>query len=262
MWWGKFFGSVMGFMSGGPFGAAFGIWLGDKFDQTMQPFTPGWRFSFNHHDSARTLNSLFRILGGISRSMEAHKDDAQTVLAARAMSLAHFLDLDATRQKRSREAFFRGAARDFDLATEARAFRQANRFHPYNIALLLNLSIQVAISEGDPGPATRNALETLRQGLGISHSEFEFIFQEILKARHQQGHSQKHSLSDAYRILGISENANAQQIKQAYRRLMNQFHPDKLTARGAPINEVERAKVTAQQIQQAYAQIKSALKAV
>ncbi|WP_431686972.1 co-chaperone DjlA [Hahella sp. NBU794] len=262
MWWGKFFGSVMGFMSGGPFGAAFGIWLGDKLDQTLQPFAPGWRLNFNDNDSARVLNGLFRILGNISASTEAHKDDLPPLLEARVVSLAHFLDLDEVRQKRCREAFFKGASQDFNLMGEVREFRQANRFRPYNIALLLNLAIQISIAEGEPGPATRNALEILRQGLGVSRSEFEYIFQEILKARRQQGYSHRAPLSDAYRTLGVSENADAQQIKQAYRRLMNQFHPDKLMARGASKKEVERAKEVAQQIQQAYAQIKSTLKAV
>lgn len=41
-------------------------------------------------------------------------------------------------------------------------------------------------------------------------------------------------------------------VKRAYRRLMNEHHPDKLVAKGLPPEMMEMAKEKAQQIQAAY----------
>ena len=71
----------------------------------------------------------------------------------------------------------------------------------------------------------------------------------------QQGGYQQSSgptLSDAYKVLGVSESDDRNAVKRAYRRLMNEHHPDKLVAKGLPPEMMEMAKEKAQQIQAAY----------
>ena len=68
----------------------------------------------------------------------------------------------------------------------------------------------------------------------------------------QQGGYQQSSgptLSDAYKVLGVSESDDRNAVKRAYRRLMNEHHPDKLVAKGLPPEMMEMAKEKAQQIQ-------------
>ncbi|PIT09123.1 hypothetical protein BGI30_08105 [Snodgrassella alvi] len=61
---------------------------------------------------------------------------------------------------------------------------------------------------------------------------------------------------DAYQVLGVSVNANVHEIKQAYRRLMNKYHPDKLVKKKLSPAEIQRATEHTQCIQAAYAYIK------
>ncbi|WP_275421312.1 DnaJ domain-containing protein [Snodgrassella gandavensis] len=61
---------------------------------------------------------------------------------------------------------------------------------------------------------------------------------------------------DAYQVLGISANASAHEIKQAYRRLMNKYHPDKLIKQKLSAAEMQRATEHTQRIQAAYAYVK------
>ncbi|MGL6027549.1 MAG: DnaJ domain-containing protein, partial [Vibrio sp.] len=59
-------------------------------------------------------------------------------------------------------------------------------------------------------------------------------------------------LADAYELLGVTDSSSAQEIKRAYRKLMNEHHPDKLMAKGLPPEMMNMAKEKSQQIQSAY----------
>ncbi|MEY3106221.1 MAG: DnaJ-like protein djlA, partial [Pseudomonadota bacterium] len=56
----------------------------------------------------------------------------------------------------------------------------------------------------------------------------------------------------AYSILGLLPSANKDEVKNAYRRLMNQNHPDKLVAKGLPEEMMILAKEKTQKIRKAY----------
>ncbi|VTR59752.1 Dna-J like membrane chaperone protein [Actinobacillus pleuropneumoniae] len=60
------------------------------------------------------------------------------------------------------------------------------------------------------------------------------------------------NVKDAYTVLGVTENDDQNTVKRAYRKLMNEHHPDKLAAKGLPDEMMELAKEKAQQIQAAY----------
>ena len=77
----------------------------------------------------------------------------------------------------------------------------------------------------------------------------------------QQHHNQQQQPeepfgSDPYRVLGISAKASPQEIKQAYRRLMNKYHPDKLIKQNLSETKMQQATEHAQRIQAAYAYVK------
>ncbi len=64
-------------------------------------------------------------------------------------------------------------------------------------------------------------------------------------------------LAEAYRVLGLSRTATDAEIKQHYRRLMNQHHPDKMLARGLPSSQLPAAQKKTQAIRAAYDQIRA-----
>ncbi|MDP7660738.1 MAG: DnaJ domain-containing protein, partial [Gammaproteobacteria bacterium] len=59
-----------------------------------------------------------------------------------------------------------------------------------------------------------------------------------------------------YQALGIESTATDKEVKTAYRRLMNQHHPDKLVAKGLPDSMLEVAKERTREIRAAYEVIK------
>ena len=71
------------------------------------------------------------------------------------------------------------------------------------------------------------------------------------RAQEYQPKTQTHH-SDAYSVLGVASSASVAEIKKAYRRLMNQHHPDKLASKGLPESMIKMAKEKTQQISAAY----------
>lgn len=63
-------------------------------------------------------------------------------------------------------------------------------------------------------------------------------------------------LGDAYALLKISADATDAEVKLAYRRLMNQHHPDKLMAKGLSEDRIREASHKAVAIRDAYERIR------
>jgi DnaJ like chaperone protein len=64
-------------------------------------------------------------------------------------------------------------------------------------------------------------------------------------------------IEDAFRVLGITPEASDREIKTAYRRLMNQHHPDKLRARGMPESMLPVAEEKTREIRAAYERVRA-----
>jgi len=59
---------------------------------------------------------------------------------------------------------------------------------------------------------------------------------------------------DPYTVLGVGKNASPDEIKKAYRRLVNTYHPDKVTHMGEEFQELAEKKF--KEIQEAYQELK------
>ncbi len=61
----------------------------------------------------------------------------------------------------------------------------------------------------------------------------------------------------ALRVLGVEPDTDADQVKQAYRRLVSRHHPDKLVGSGASEARVREATERTRELHQAYALIRT-----
>ncbi len=117
------------------------------------------------------------------------------------------------------------------------------------------------------GDGPRKAqLQTLRHWLPllkIQPQAFERLLQPYLRAakQTQKPPTPKTSpLHEAYLQLGVQPGCSYDTARKAYRKLMSQYHPDKLESQQLTDYQRRQGKARAQGIQQAWAEIKKHLK--
>ncbi|MDG3087067.1 co-chaperone DjlA [Vibrio hannami] len=274
---GKILGIFFGFLFGGPFGALFGLFLGHQFDKARRLSQAGFRASsaFSGGPSqaerqAEFFKAGFAVMGHVAKAKgQVTKQEIQL-----ASTMMDRMRLHGEQRKAAQDAFREGKSPDFPLESVLDAVRISSAGRHDLLQFFLELQISAAFADGELHPAERSMLHTIAQGLGFSSQQLEqrlrmqeaaFRFQQgggFGGAGGQQSHggwhqaNQRDHLADAYKVLGVEESADSKEVKKAYRKLMNEHHPDKLMAKGLPPEMMEVAKEKAQEIQSAYDLIK------
>jgi DnaJ like chaperone protein len=131
-----------------------------------------------------------------------------------------------------------------------------SRGHRSILVMFLQIQCAAVAADGNVHTAEHQTLVRVARGLGLSEADVAQL--EALLRTGAPGPSPEHQLKDAYAALGLSSAATDSEIKQAYRRLMSQNHPDKLAGRGLPESMREMAEERSREISTAYAVIKEA----
>ena len=258
--WGKVLGFLFGLMlSKHIFGALIGAWIGHRFDK-------GIGLDFSHLGGAKSdtdrqaafFYSTFSVMGYIAKA------NGQVTQHEIAFASAYMdkLGLKDELRRQAQEAFRDGKTTGFPLDEGLTKLKSAVGNRQDLLLLFLEIQIQVAFADGDLDKDERDALHQIANGLGYSAQELDKLLEMIIAGAnfHQRGRnganasfeqSGKH-LENAYKVLGVTEQDSASEIKKAYRKLMSQHHPDKLVAKGLPPEMMETAKQKAQDIQAAY----------
>jgi DnaJ like chaperone protein len=116
----------------------------------------------------------------------------------------------------------------------------------------------MALADGHLHPAEETLLMDIAGRLGYGRDAFKRMMDMVLNQGHFSGGqvSTAAALDDAYKALGVSKESADAEIKRAYRKLMSQYHPDKLMGQGLPEDMIAMATEQAKEIQVAYDMIK------
>jgi len=257
-WWGKLIGGTFGFMFGGPLGALLGAALGHQYDLGHANVSGA---SYGAFDQARTqaafFTATFSIMGYIAKCDGRVSEDE--IDMARQVMLR--MQLDDAQRETAVALFAEGKAADFPFEGALEQFRRECHRSRNLMRMFLEIQFYAAYADGVLHPAEENALRRIVEALGFSEFEYRQIKDRVASesaAGYQPARDNRQSLSDAYATLGISQTADVAEIKKAYRRLMNQHHPDKLLARGLPEEMVKLATEKTHVIRAAYDSIRKA----
>lgn len=120
--------------------------------------------------------------------------------------------------------------------------------------MLLVYLIVMALSDGRIDSAEESLLIEIARHLGYDQDAFQHMLDMILNQSHFAGGqaTSATALEDAYKALGVSKESSDQEVKRAYRKLISQYHPDKLMGQGVPEDMIAVATRQAQEVQVAY----------
>lgn len=254
-WTGKFVGAVLGSVAGGPIGAVVGAFLGHQFDRgAAQRPTRDWggvgRIFFE---------TTFGVMGHVAKA-DGRVTEAE-IQAAR--GIMGRMRLDPAQVGEAVTLFRAGKASDWPLEERVRRLARACGHRRSLRRAFLEIQMEAALSGGGLSAETRSALWRVAQALELTRVEMAQIEALLRMARGagRQGEpvrEHRPSLGEAYRVLGLVPAASDAEAKLAYRRLMNQHHPDKLRARGMPDSMIPVAEEKTREIRAAWEIVRAA----
>jgi DnaJ like chaperone protein len=225
--WGKISGAAAGLLVGGPVGALVGAVAG--------------HFLFDHQgDPGVTFTIAMIALAGKMAKADGSATPEEFDVFLRIFSVP-------PQEKANVQRIYNLARQD--VAGYESYARQIARLFVGNPAILedvLDGLFEIAKADGVLHPAESAFLEHVSEIFGFAPNEFRRI-----RASHFAP-----ELTDPYVILGVSYVAGEDELRQTYRRLVRENHPDSLIARGVPEEFIRLANDKLASINNAYEKIR------
>lgn len=253
-WWGKIIGGLIGLIRGGFAGAVIGFVFGHLVDRFLSGFAgvKATREAF--------FDALFGTLGHLAKA-DGRVSEAEIRMAE---ELMRRMQIAGEERQRAIRLFNQGKRPDFALEGALRPFVQHSMMRPDLRRMFLEVLFDAAFFAGPPSAAEQAVLQRVARAFHIPPLWFAAMMQARAggAAGAQQGRPGRGivrgTLEQAYAHLGLTPQASDAEVKRAYRKLVAQYHPDKLVSRGLPEEMMEMARTRVREINVAYEQIKQA----
>jgi DnaJ like chaperone protein len=185
------------------------------------------------------------------------------------------MDLDSNHKREAIRLFKMGAEPKFNVQNTINNFKSLSQKSPSLTQTLLGYLINLARADGLLVNKEVDAMQKVALGLGYStatfndllkmgarkNSEENTVNHKESNNRPQQNRTYIHrtenrSLAAAYKIIEVRQSASNTEITKAYRKLANQYHPDKLIGKSLQTNRIIASAENFKSIQAAYDEIK------
>ena len=246
----KFIFFIAGFYVSGFFGALFGLFIGSLIDRARAYGPGGINPLQNANRQSVFLETMFISMGKLAKADGQVSQDE----IAHVEQLMQKLGMTAEHRAKAIALFKRGVDPAFDIAATYTRFNSVCGNTKHLKQVLLVYLVVMATADGHVHPAEEEVLAGIAHRLGYDAATFRQLMEMVLNQSHFAAGQPKTAaaLDDAYKALGVTKDNTDQEIKRAYRKLMSQYHPDKLIGQGLPEDMIALATEQAKEIQLAY----------
>ncbi len=258
-------------------GAAFGLTFGHSLGALILGALIGWVVDTMRHQRRRLraqrqfVAPLFAVLGALAKA-DGRVSAAEINVAERMMQR---FNLDAAQRAEAIARFNAGKQAGFQLVPALGELRRICAPQPQLAWAVLDVLAEVAYAEGAVSPAGFQLLQQTAHALGFGDMQLLALLmmrgyampqgaagawqQQGYQQAYQQGYrrapSPRSSGPDPYAVLGVERSSDDASIKRAYRKLISQYHPDRLG--DLPEELRRRAERRASEINTAWEAIKA-----
>lgn len=272
--WGKAFGIGIGFMMGGPLGAVIGGVLGHMYDtetdagkmglgvrcpycgRTVRPTSDGHcpvcgnklnvtQFNQPQSDTDRQFLFYVSLTSLAAKMAKADGVVSKEEIQAFDQFVRQELGLSTEERKVVAQIFNQAKNSPEDPMSFARQFRSLIGYQPEVLQTMIHLLFRIALADGNFHPAEERFIKQVADIFGLTPNEFEQIRALFIKVDYR-----------TYQVLGLTPQASVEEIKTTYKKLVNQYHPDRLIAKGVPEDFIKIANEKMAEINNAYDQIR------
>ena len=177
------------------------------------------------------------------------------------------LNMSQTNRKKAIKHFQTGSEVDYDIDAIIDRFLSATENSPNLKQMLMVYLLRVAAADGQLDQKETDLMKSISLKVGYNEQQFAQLMamlqgqDQFAGGQYQRGGSASNyrsvdAIAAAYQALGVSKEDSDSDIKKAYRRLVREYHPDKLMGQGLPEEMIKEATERSQEIQTAYDTIK------
>lgn len=245
-WFGKIMGGSVGFMLGGPIGALVGVALGHSLidDKTRAGYSESGRLTGQEQRQAVFFTATFAMLGKMAKADGRVCEDEINVVRT---FMYDKLRLDKAAQQFAMGVFNEAKDNNTPFEDYARQFGQIFQSEPQLRMMFFEMLFTVALADGVLHPAEEKILRAAPVLLGLQGNAYDMVRRQFVN-----------DLTHHYAMLGLEDGADMTAVKKAYRKLVSEYHPDKVIAKGLPEDFIKFAEEKFREINEAYEAIQKA----
>ena len=233
--WGKIIGATAGFAIGGPIGALVGGMAGHMMDK---------RNKNNNLDSEQEKNQISFTIAVIVLGAKMAKADG-IVTSEEIKAFREVFHVPKNEIKNVGRIFDKAKQDSNGYEIYAKQVSQIFSSKPQVLEDLLEGLFHIAKADQVIHKSELQYLKNVANIFGISKNDFERI---------KEGHL-THGAADPYKVLGLTRESSDRDIKNCYKKLVKDNHPDALIAQGMPEEFIRVANEKLALINDAYDKI-------
>ena len=245
--WGKLIGGAAGMALGGPIGAILGIAAGHGVDKVSKFDTDESNKNFSNDQKEQIFATSV-----IAISAKLAKADGK-ISKSEILAFKKIFQFPAEDEKAISDIFNSAKENIDDYKDIAEQVYKVFKSDRELLFELLNSLFSIAYADAELHSKEKIMLFEISKVFKISNNEFESL-NNIFEAKVSKDNTY---IVRSYKILGLSENADLEQVSNQYRKLVKEFHPDRLQGMGLPKEFIELANQKLSAINKAYTEIKN-----
>ena len=241
---GKLIGGTIGFAIGGPLGAIAGAAFGHAYDASNieERGIGGQRLSYGEESQVTFFVGAFSMLAKLAR---ADGQIAKAEIESIEKFMLYDLNLDPQSRRVAMNIFHAAIDSPQSFNDFAGQFHRQFRSQPQLLELMIDILIRVGTADGSLSQSEENLILSAVGIFGLSTDQYNRI-------KSKYGQTDNHH----YAVLKTDASASNDEIKKQYRKLVSEYHPDKIASKGLPDEFTKFANDKFREIKEAYEAIK------